>query len=81
MYSGGPAKEVSPVPRGCRYLEGRWGGWRGGGRRRGGTRKNRETFNALLFWVHRGAEGPSVLVVFGAAPSESEGFYTSSVAA
>lgn len=73
-------QEVSPVPRGCRYLEGRWGRRRRG-RRRGGTRKNRETFNALLFWVHRGAEGPSVLVVFGAAPLESEGFYTSSVAA
>lgn len=25
MYSAGPAQEVSPVPRGCRYLEGRMG--------------------------------------------------------
>lgn len=43
--------------------------------------KTGETFNALLFWVHHGAEGPSVLVVFTVAPSEREGFYTSSVAA
>lgn len=43
--------------------------------------KNRESLNALLFWVHRGTEGPSMLVVFTLAPSQKEGFYTSSVAA
>ncbi len=56
------------MPCGCWYLEGR------------GT-KTGETLNALLFWVHHGAEGPSMLVVLAPAPSEREGFYTSSVAA
>lgn len=38
MYSGGPAQEVSPVPPGCRYLEGRsrWGEGGGGGAVGGG---------------------------------------------
>lgn len=43
--------------------------------------KTGDALNALLFWVHRGAQGPSMLVVLALAPSEREGFYTSSVAA
>lgn len=62
------AQEVNPVPCGCWYLEGR-------------EQKLGETLNALLFWVHHGAKGPSMLVVPALAPSEREGFYTSSVAA
>lgn len=48
---------------------------------RGRGTKTGETLNALLFWVHHGAEGPSMLVVLALAPSEREGFYTSTVAA
>jgi len=48
---------------------------------RGRGTKTGETLNALLFWVLRGAEGPSMLVVLALAPSEREGLYTSSVAA
>lgn len=43
--------------------------------------KNRGDIQCTFVLEHHGAEGPSVLVVFTVAPSEREGFYTSSVAA
>lgn len=48
---------------------------------RGQGTKTGDTLNALLFWVHHGTEGPSMLVVLALAPPEREGFYTFSVAA
>lgn len=43
--------------------------------------KDQGALNALLFWVHSGAKRPSMLVVLALAPTDREGFYTTSVAA
>lgn len=40
---------------------------------RGRGTKTGETLNALLFWVHHGAEGPSTLVVLALASPTIEG--------